>query len=475
MTEFGKHVCQHLADLSGKPVQNLKMDKLAKMYGKAVELRKEAEYQKSREDRYNMPQVEYLKKLVAREIEKCAEETDSSLPLISVFDALQIVKAHKDRDEDLGLRTLIGHLERLWKKDREASITAGSYLALKEYYTRQYPKSRVASVFESFQKQGYMDLPVGELMNIVAQIETQADYDYLIRDYGLDGNKPWQRKARQFIIAAINEDDINPETGFTPEQESGAADWVVNRIKYLSQGGSDEEYRKKFPPPKRGQTSPFVDDEEVEYRLSPQNEKFLQEILYNEKADMPDQMYGVEEFDWEDEKEECSNGKKAYVDKSGSVVYGTDIGPECPKCGETIWAYVVQTLEEENSPIEGATMSEILPQCKSCGYLGRHFDMNGDEIELDLQDIKEEHRNTIEDERGSKRGQLDLDWDIQPWEEEPPEDWDASVWVEFLDQNPTVAQRALEEGVNTRWGDFEAARYIMEPALLTFPPLVCTM
>jgi len=45
--------------------------------------------------------------------------------------------------------------------------------------------------------------------------------------------------------------DINPETGFTPAQESEAATWVSERIKHELGGGSSEEFRKKNPPPQR--------------------------------------------------------------------------------------------------------------------------------------------------------------------------------------------------------------------------------
>jgi hypothetical protein len=307
MSFHGKPMAQHLADLSGKSVTNIRMGDLSKRYAKAIKDRKRAEAEKENEFRYNAQHVEYLKSLVAKELERCAEVTDSTLPFISVFDALQIVKARKDLDMDLGLRALVGHLETAWRRDREAVITAGSYLTLKEHYTRQYPKSRVAQVFDDMHDSGYLDLPVVELMNLVAQIETQEDYDYLIRAHGLDGNKPWQRKSRQFIIAAVN-----PDTGFTPEQEMDAATWVAEKIKWEMAGGSDEEFRAKYPPPQReGQKNPFQDEEE-EISLSPENQKFLDSIL-QEKDEMPEQMYGVEDFDWEDEREEGCDRKKSSV------------------------------------------------------------------------------------------------------------------------------------------------------------------
>ena len=252
---YGKHVAQDLADLSGKTVSNLRLGKLAERYSDAIKERKAGEKAKASEVRINAGDVDVLKRLVAQQIESCVDEVNASMPVISVFDALQVVKGRRELNNDLGLRALKGHLETAWKKDRNASINVESYLTLQEYYNRQYPKSRVAEVFRQLQDASYLTLPVGELMEVVAQIETQSDFDRLVKDYGLAGNKPHQKKAREFIVATLN-----------------------------------------------GSTNPFDPRDEDLEGLSPQSVDYLQNLL-GEGVEDPESMYGTEDFEWEEDHE----------------------------------------------------------------------------------------------------------------------------------------------------------------------------
>ena len=127
---YGKHVAQDLADLSGKTVSNLRLGKLAERYSDAIKERKAGEKAKASEVRINAGDVDVLKRLVAQQIESCVDEVNASMPVISVFDALQVVKGRRELNNDLGLRALKGHLETAWKKDRNASINVESYLTL---------------------------------------------------------------------------------------------------------------------------------------------------------------------------------------------------------------------------------------------------------------------------------------------------------------------------------------------------------
>ena len=49
------------------------------------------------------------------------------------------------------------------------------------------------------------------------------------------------------------------------------------------------------------------------------------------------------------------------------IIMGTDIGPSCPHCRETIWSYTYDDAEDRPQTIR--------PRCKSCNKLGAAFDV----------------------------------------------------------------------------------------------------
>jgi len=199
-----RNVKQDLADVSNHSVNDINMNRLASLYNNEVESRKKADLESESTIKLNLPQIDRVRKIISKELERQTDQINSKLPVSSVFDALQIVKANKNINKDVGLRAFAGHLETIWNKNRSANITAKSYLEMKDHYTRNYPRSVVGEVIDNIGKQGYLTLPMADLINIASQIENQDDYNKLIMKYGLQGTKPNQVKARRFILAIVN-------------------------------------------------------------------------------------------------------------------------------------------------------------------------------------------------------------------------------------------------------------------------------
>lgn len=208
MTRFGRHVCQDLADLSGTEVRGLDVGRLAARYSKVAAERRAQEEANANEVRLNVPLMQHVQQKLAEQLAAEADQVNGNLPIASVFDAYQIVKARKDVDRDPGLRALYGHLEAAWKKDRTGSITANSYLRLHDHYARRYPRSAAVEVIEEIGRKGYATLPLSDLTRIASTIETQADFDRAMVYHGLNGPAPHQVKARRYILALLNGEDV---------------------------------------------------------------------------------------------------------------------------------------------------------------------------------------------------------------------------------------------------------------------------
>lgn len=246
---MSRSIRQHLADLSGSSVRGLDYSKLASHFGKAAKTRNEQDLRNemAREHVVAMdePHINMMRRAIEEAIENESAEVNGALPVISVFEASQMVKASaRGSSRDVGLVNLATYLERCWKADKEAHLSASDILMLKDHYSRNFPKSAAKSVVEGFTKSGWLDLPVGHLMDIASQIRTQSDFDYYIKEAGLQTNNPYNKKARQFILALLNgkvaddEDDFNPtvfldntggqEDGFVTVHvnEPGAGEWA---------------------------------------------------------------------------------------------------------------------------------------------------------------------------------------------------------------------------------------------------------
>lgn len=246
MEPFGRNVMQDLANLTGKEVPGLRVSRFAAHYRDAVRERRAREEANAQEFVLNIPHLDYVKRLVAEQMEAEATEVNGHLPVASVFDALQTVKAQKNWDSDAGLRALYGHLDRMWKKDRSGSITASTYLKLHDHYRRTFPKSAAVGVIIEIGKRGYATLPVSQLHAIASQIKTQEDYDILIQRHGLNGVLPHQVKARRYILALVNEDHEEDEgdESFYGAEPGGDEPWV-------SQQQEKERHRRRREDPRR--------------------------------------------------------------------------------------------------------------------------------------------------------------------------------------------------------------------------------
>lgn len=257
-TRFGRHVSQDLADLSGQEIPGLGINRLASHYKQAIAERKARERANDNEFKLNVPHAHQVQQRIAEYLEEDAGRINGKLPVVSVFDALQVVKARKDLEKDAGLRALRGHLESMWKRKRTATITVSSYLKFRDHYARNFPKSAAVDVIVEIGQRGYATLPRKDLHHIASEIETQADYNRMIVKYGLSGPQPHQVKARKYILALLNDEEVDlpfeevdPETGFTPSEGADVADWVVERERHQQRGGEPGEFREKNPPPKR--------------------------------------------------------------------------------------------------------------------------------------------------------------------------------------------------------------------------------
>lgn len=217
---MGKSVTQILGDLSGKSFSDFNYEGLEKTY--AASIRRQASADAQLENaHYNRPGTDLRSRqasaqskgmiMMARQKAIKAQqaeqrELDSHMPIATVFETYQSTKQAFDMDRrDVGLSTMASHLEKVWKRDRSASINAHDFANLKEHYARNYPKSAAASVLEGVAEAGYSDLPKAELMRIASSIRSQEDYDYMMKQHGLTSNSPRNKKARGFILSLLTE------------------------------------------------------------------------------------------------------------------------------------------------------------------------------------------------------------------------------------------------------------------------------
>ncbi len=354
-TRFGRHVHQDLANFSGQEVSGLKIGRLANKYAKAVEEQKLREAANASEFKMNIPHVKQLQRQIAASLEEQAAEINGKLPVAAVYDALQIVKARKDGDTDAGLRAFRGQLEKMWKRDRGANITASSYLMLHEHYAKNFPKSAVRDVITEIGEKGYATLPVSDLQHIASTIRSQDDYDMAMVKYGLSGPQPHQVKARNYVLAMVNGEEADDDYGME------TADWVVDKMKHEIDGGDSDEYREKHPAPQRKErkenSRPFsagskvavhIPTEEVEFDIRIQPEYDAPEDQFTEDDQIQwvrDQMEMGNEWGW------CSVEVRAsWTDQeSGRTFTGSDYLGGCSYESEEdfkVGGYYEQMQEE---------------------------------------------------------------------------------------------------------------------------------
>jgi len=189
-------------------IDQVGMGRLAKVYSSTINKRINVEAKRENEVDLSIPHLEVLQKKLSEEMNNEPDGVSGHLPVASVFDALQIIKARKDAKRNVGLRALSGYLQSIWKKDRTANLTANTFLNLKDHYNRNYPKSGMDGVFDEIADKGYFTLQLSDLLHIASQIEDQEDFDYMMVKCGLNGKQPHQIKSRKFILATINGENV---------------------------------------------------------------------------------------------------------------------------------------------------------------------------------------------------------------------------------------------------------------------------
>jgi len=202
-----RNIKQDLANLSQKSIPDINVGRLYNDYGEKAAKKKDYDIKYGGKYREDPAVVNEVRSILSKVLDNENKPTNEGLPVNSVFNALQIVKANAaDNKKDIGLKALQGLLEKKWKKDRESNINVRAFEEIKTYYTRNYPRSIVGSVIDEIGKKGYSTLPLSDLMRIASKINSQEDYNRVIVDHGLDRNQPHCIKARNFILSLINGD-----------------------------------------------------------------------------------------------------------------------------------------------------------------------------------------------------------------------------------------------------------------------------
>jgi hypothetical protein len=195
-------------DLEAKTGQrfDFNYERLANRFGQDVVKRRQAEanYKEDYENHVDYKSLVTARNKLAEELEKESESINGSLPICSVVEALQIIKKANSNRFDIGINNLQTYFENIWRKNKNAVVNASEFLQIKDHFSRNYPKSRVASVIDKIGSEGYFSLPVRDLIDIASRIASQDDYEFECRRAHLDGNSPNQKKAREFILAVVN-------------------------------------------------------------------------------------------------------------------------------------------------------------------------------------------------------------------------------------------------------------------------------
>lgn len=247
-----RNIKQDLANYSQQSVRDISVSRLEELYAPIVAQRKAQDEENEREFNLNIPQIEHVKRLLAQQLEQMANEENAHLPVTSTFSALQVVKQAKVSENDIGVRALETMLNNMWRKDRESSISAASYTALVDHFKKNYPKSAVVDVLEEVGSSGYLSLEVSKLAEIASEIQSQEDYERVILENGLQSNAPHCKKARQFILALVNE---SPET--EPEEEDKFENLYQELREKKQRGELPLNFSKKPQGDKIGNARPF--------------------------------------------------------------------------------------------------------------------------------------------------------------------------------------------------------------------------
>ena len=178
---------------------------------------------------------------LVRFLEKARQASleNSPLPVVSRFDAYQVVKAQSTKTRrDRGLKLCAAHLMRLWRDDPEGTLAVGDLARLRAHYGRAHPRSKVRQVLDAeIPKVAFTTLPVRELAHAAAAITDQASYEETCRALGVDGRRPDQVRARAYLrgLVAISAPEAEPDDASRvatarAEGSAGAASRTIARL-----------------------------------------------------------------------------------------------------------------------------------------------------------------------------------------------------------------------------------------------------
>ena len=155
-----------------------------------------------------MPFLQSLRQKVAT----LANAPDEDLAVVTRFDLYTGIRKISERSQrDIGLKRLTAQLERTWHDDPMGSLSFGQVKRIVRSFKDDFPRSQASNAVEAeCARIGLHKLPVAKLARIASKITSQADYDVVVRDNKLDGDKIEQVRARTFIRSLVSMNTQSP-------------------------------------------------------------------------------------------------------------------------------------------------------------------------------------------------------------------------------------------------------------------------
>ncbi len=172
-----------------------------------------------------MPFLQSLRQKVAT----LANAPDENLAVVTRFDLYTGIRKISERSQrDMGLKRLTAQLERVWHDEPMGSLSFGQVKRIVRAFKDDFPRSQAANAVEAeCARIGLHKLPVAKLARIASKIESQADYETVVRDNKLDGDKIEQVRARTFIRSLVS---MKNQTAF---------DRVTDKLAQLDMGADN--------------------------------------------------------------------------------------------------------------------------------------------------------------------------------------------------------------------------------------------
>jgi hypothetical protein len=170
--------------------------------------------------------------VLRRKIATAASEQDNATPVAMRFYVFTAMKsAAEQHPQDRGISQAVHILGSLWQKDPMGSLTLGQVTEIRNRIKDTNPRSKVAKVLDTVvSRVGYSTLPVAKLARLANQVETQEDFDTLIKAAGFDGDRPEHIKARTLVRELVAMRGGSPLESETSIDERTAFERVTDRV-----------------------------------------------------------------------------------------------------------------------------------------------------------------------------------------------------------------------------------------------------